>query len=333
MFKAHLPLLACPNCGGGLILAKADREEGEKIESGALTCARCAETFPVQNGMPRFVPASNYTASFGYQWNLHFKTQYDSHTKVPVSRGRLFAETAWPERMTDQKVLEVGSGSGRFTEPLASTGATIVSLDYSQAVEANARNNGNKENVLIVQASIYNMPIPQASFDKVLCIGVLQHTPDVAKSFSALVNALKPGGELVIDVYRWRLVNFLWPRYWLRVLTKRLPSATVYRLCQAYVNRIWPLTKWIHRLPYGRKLNRFILVPDFRDLYPLSEDLLREWAILDTFDNLSPIYDQPQTLKAVKRWFAQAGLTDVQVRLGFNGIEGRGRKPLTVGNG
>jgi len=42
---------------------------------------------------------------------------------------------------------------------------------------------------------------------------------------------------------------------------------------------------------------------------------------------LSPRYDLPQTLSTVRRWFAEAGLENVTVQYGYNGIEGRGRKP------
>jgi len=70
-----------------------------------------------------------------------------------------------------------------------------------------------------------------------------------------------------------------------------------------------------------------LLVADYRGVYDLPEDILREWAILDTFDLLSPAYGQPQTLKTVREWFKEAGLCDVEANYGYNGIEGRGVKP------
>jgi hypothetical protein len=44
-------------------------------------------------------------------------------------------------------------------------------------------------------------------------------------------------------------------------------------------------------------------------------------------DMLSPMYDLPQTLKTFTRWHHEAGLVDIDVHYGFNGIEGRGKKP------
>ena len=329
MHLHHLPLLICPTCQASLRVAQTQSQEGQRLLEGTLQCTSCPRQYPVRGAVPRFVPAENYSSSFGYQWILHARTQYDSFTQIPISRQRLFQETRWPEKLNGQTVLEVGSGSGRFTEVLATTEATIVSLDFSLAVEANAKSNAAKPNVLIVQGSVYELPFQKKSFDRVLCLGVLQHTPDPYRSFQALVEALRPGGDLAIDVYRWRWINWLWPRYWLRTLTKHLPSAFLYTACARYIEWVWPLTRWLHRLPQGRKLNRFILVPDFRDIYPLSEELLKQWAILDTFDNLSPTYDQPQRLSTVQRWFRDHRLEPSEVHYGINGIEGRGRAPLT----
>lgn len=62
-------------------------------------------------------------------------------------------------------------------------------------------------------------------------------------------------------------------------------------------------------------------------VFDLKEDILKEWAILDTFDMLSPTYDKPQTIETVKQWFNDADLSNIDVHYGYNGIEGRGKRP------
>jgi hypothetical protein len=90
---------------------------------------------------------------------------------------------------------------------------------------------------------------------------------------------------------------------------------------------MWPVARLLDRIPrIGNKLNWFLLIPDYSGRYPLSKEALKEWAILDLFDILSPTYDQPQTIEAVRTWFHHANLTDVEVDYGFNGIEARGTK-------
>jgi SAM-dependent methyltransferase len=270
----------------------------------------------------------NYSDNFGFQWNKHWRTQYDSYSGAPVSERRYFDETAWGRELAGQLVLEAGSGSGRFTEQAVKTGATVVSFDYSSAVEANSRNNLRFDNLLIVQASIYAMPFAPESFDKVFCIGVIQHTPDPSRSFRCLDSVVKPGGSLVVDAYPilplWKHI-FL-TKYWVLPLTNRIPSNLLYRICECWVKMLWGLTGLAHRLTGRRFLSWMLLVADYRGVYPLSDEMHREWSILDTFDMLSPRYDFPQTIASVRAWYENARYGAVEVFEGFNGITGRGVK-------
>ena len=50
---------------------------------------------------------------------------------------------------------------------------------------------GLRKNHNLVQASMYKLPFKKASFDKVFCLGVLQHTPDPKKSFFCLTEMAK----------------------------------------------------------------------------------------------------------------------------------------------
>jgi SAM-dependent methyltransferase len=282
------------------------------------------------NHIPRFVPGSNYSDSFGFEWLRHARTQYDSTTHTKISEDRFFHETLWDRDLGGELLLEAGSGSGRFTEIAASTGAMVISLDNSAAVEANHASNGHRPNVLILQADLFHLPLRESSFDKVLCIGVLQHTPDVGATFCTLTRYVKPGGRLCIDVYRKRrgFLYLLQTRYLIRPLVAGMPPRRLYALCRSYIDGMWWIASLIHRIPrIGSRINWILLIPDYRDILPLSEEQLKEWAILDAFDILSPVYDSPQYIETVREWFARAGFIDVEVKYGYNGIEGKGKRP------
>src|ERR1700720_1812532 len=193
----HLTLLACPACHEPLTCMQndADSAAGTIIE-GRLGCVGCRQEYPVIAGVPRFVPRENYASGFGLEWTKHARTQYDSYSGIPASEQRFFGQTGWPKDLTGEVILEVGSGSGRFTEQAARTGATVVSLDYSYAVDANYASNGARSNVLIVQADVFAMPFRPQSFDRLFCFGMLQHTPSPSRAFAALPAVLKPGGAL-----------------------------------------------------------------------------------------------------------------------------------------
>ena len=292
------------------------------ILEGLLVCDDCGGSFPIINSIPRFVSHEDYANTFGFQWNLHRKTQLDSHTGLSISRDRLFEVTGWPESMEGQTILEAGSGAGRFTEILLETGAEVFSFDYSSAVDVNFLNNGHLANLNCFQGDIYNIPLRQYSFDKVLCVGVIQHTPDPEKAFKSLSQCVCAGGELVIDVYNKNLFSLLHWKYLLRPLTKRMNKDRLYTHIKSVVSILLPISIFLRRVA-GKAGTRLLPITEYSYL-GLPYELNKQWAILDTFDMYSPTYDRPQTLKEVRQWFEEAGFREIEVRYGSNGIVGKG---------
>lgn len=330
MRKQHLPFLKCPECVSDFTL-EIDEAEGDKVKTGRLTCKKCDASYRIIDFIPRLISGGfNYADDFGFQWNKHFRTQYDAYSGIKVSEERFFNETGWPGSMPGQSILEAGSGSGRFTEHAVSTGAMIISFDFSHAVEANYRNNGHFENLLIVQASIFKMPFDQGAFDKVLCIGVIQHTPAPEEAFMSLAKMLKPGGHLVVDAYErargWK--RYFETKYLVRPITTRIPNERLYTMVAHWVSFLWPLLRLSYQITGRRSLSWFFLVADYRGVYPLSEEKLKEWSILDTFDMLAPEYDYPQTIASVTAWYKKAALEKIDVKRGYNDIQGSGFRPL-----
>ncbi|MHB8596501.1 MAG: methyltransferase domain-containing protein [Ktedonobacteraceae bacterium] len=326
--------LACPQCHGDLTIRSVEKRRGERLETAELACVDCVATYPVIHSIPRFVPDANYANNFGHEWTIHARTQYDSSSGVNASETRFFEETGWSRNLAGEVMLEAGSGSGRFTEQAAKTNAFVVSFDFSNAVEANYASNGERENVLIVQADMYHMPFRAGFFDKVFCIGVLQHTPNVEKAFLALPPMLKPGGELVVDVYKKTFGRaYLQTKYYVRFLTRNMEPTHFYQRTKRWIDFIWPLAVLMRKIPrIGPIMNWRLLVPDYsREGVP--EHKLKEWAYLDVFDMLSPRYDSPQTIKTVQRWFEKAGMAEVVVKYGYNGIEGHGKKAVEITSG
>lgn len=276
-------------------------------------------------GIPRFVQGDGYAESFGFQWNKFRRTQLDSFTGLPLSRERLFRVTHWPISMKDCLVLEAGSGAGRFTEVLLSTGAIVFSFDLSNAVEANASNNSHMPNLHLFQASIYDIPLRHDAFDRVLCLGVLQHTPDPERAFANLVRFVKPGGEIAVDIYARRLRSLLSWKYLLRPVTKRMAKGRLFRLVEHAVNSLLPTTVFLRSIA-GRWGARLMPIMDWSNV-GLPYELNREWALLDTFDMYSPEHDHPRTIREVRRWFEKSSLEDIVVEYGPNGVIGRGRRP------
>mgnify|MGYP001323728122 CR=1 FL=1 len=157
----------------------------DQIESATIVCLGCGQTYPIIRGLPRFVPAFNYAESFGFQCNIHARMQLDSHSGLPISHDRLWAAIGGKTDLRGHRVLEAGSGAGRFTEVLVASGADLVTFDYSSAVDANASNQGASDSVHLFQGDIFNIPLKEGTFDKVVCLGVIQHTPDPEVAFNS----------------------------------------------------------------------------------------------------------------------------------------------------
>ncbi len=290
-------------------------------------------SYPIINNIPRFVPIENYSSSFGFQWNEFDKTQVDEYSKNSISRDRFYRSTRWTnESLNGAKVLEVGSGSGRFTQILLEAGADLYSFDYSNAVEANARNNGVYENLTLCQASVYDIPFSKEYFDKVFCLGVIQHTPDVEKSFAMMLQSLKPGGEIAIDVYADTLKTKFYTKYWFRPITKRINKKRLLSIIRWYVPKWIPISTELLNIPVvGKFFAQIIPICNYSKQFPnLSKEQLKEWAILDTFDMLSPEFDNPQKHSTLKSWIKKYDLDLVYLGRGDNGFVLIARKKTCV---
>lgn len=322
MKQALVAVLRCPECGSTLSLVTEDDPAAAEIENGSLRCIGCASTYPIVRGIPRFV-GSNYAGSFGYQWTKFSKTQLDENLGVPLSAQRFQEETGWSGSLAGQRILEAGSGMGRFTRCAAATGAEVFSFDYSGAIDANVRNNGHLPNVHFLQADIRKPPFAPGTFDKVFCFGMLQHTPDPEQSFKSLIRYVKPGGALVADVYRRSWKTLFWGQYYLRVITRRIAPDRLFPIVERYFSVVHAATGLL--LPLSSHFSKIVSLllgtADYRGMYPMRADVMREWCLLDTFDKLSPAFDNPQTLGGVRRWFDTLEVSAFDVKPGYNGIE------------
>jgi SAM-dependent methyltransferase len=248
-------------------------------------------------------------------------------------RDRFTSETKWGSDLAGQIVLEAGCDPGALTPFALETGATVVSFDLSNSVEQARQSIGENERSLIVQASIFEMPFKSATFDKVFCFGVLQHTPDTAAGMKSLAEALRAGGSLAADSYITPDAEFggghrlLRAKYRFRKIVPNLPPRILHRVVSLYVYTLFPLYKLLRNKPKGMEFMRSLMIDEYRQrMTGMDEKFHREFAVLDIFDFLSPKYDNPQTVDSFRQLFVDVGLAEIDVHPGWNGIEGRGVK-------
>jgi SAM-dependent methyltransferase len=302
-------------------------------ESDHLACAR-GHRWRIVSGIPRTVPGGgNYADAFGLQWNTYRRTQLDSYTGLPLSRDRArrcAGEACWSllsrSRRTD--VLEVGCGAGRFTEVLLATGAHVTSVDLSSAVEANQENFPQNDRHRILQANVLELPFREQQYDVVFCLGVIQHTPDPGQTIEKLYAQVKPGGWLVIDHYTRNLSWYTKTAPLFRMAMKRMPPEQAMRWSRGLVTVFFPLHRAARHSRVGHALvSRISPVLSYYHTLPLSDDLQRQWALLDTHDSLTDWYKHFRSRDQIRSTLERLGATETWCEYGGNGVEARGRRP------
>jgi SAM-dependent methyltransferase len=324
----------CPACQAALVVTSSPSVLSDWLEDGALACQGCHAEYPVIGGIPRFVALTNYADSFGVEWHARARTQLDP-TWQELYRERFYATTEFAGRLAGQTILEVGCGSGAFTGIALATGARLFSFDLSNAVEVCRENHEEAYRtgrVVLSQADIYTLPFARGVFDKIFCLGVLQHTPDPKAAFLNLARYLRPGGELVVDCYvqqkfpHIRLFHFT--KHLVRGVTKHLPPRLLFKCCHAFIATAYDLKAKINTIPVvGRYLHELIPIGKLQR-FDWTPEYMKELKSLSVFDMLSPKYDQPQSVESVRRWIDEAGLECLKCTIGFNGVNAKARRAL-----
>ena len=84
--------------------------------------------------------------------------------------------------------ISINSEASIFKEIAANNNINLTSIDYSNAVKANFDNFRDNKRHTIIQCDINKNPFKNDQFDIVVCLGVVQHTPNPEKKYQLLVN-------------------------------------------------------------------------------------------------------------------------------------------------
>lgn len=203
MKEKLLDLLACPACGGDLLLVHTGKREEREIIEGLLSCQKCEREYKIERGVPRFADLSKIeqdkaetAENFGWQWT-HFTQADEKYNEQFLG----WIQPVKPDFFQGKIVLEGGCGKGRHTSLAASWGAAeVVGVDLSAAVESAFQATRHLPNAHVVQADIFKLPFKRA-FDYAFSVGVLHHTPDPKKAFVSLAGKVKRGGHVSAWIY------------------------------------------------------------------------------------------------------------------------------------
>jgi len=253
------------------------------------------------------MPAIDQTRTkkaYGLQWN-RFRI-----IRAEEDRATFFNRTGLsPQQLDGKLVLDAGCGMGRYLRIAALTPSRgIVGMDLSRAVEAARELTAGLPRVSLVRGDLLRLPFPAESFDIIYSLGVLDHTPDPRGAFLGLARLLKPGGRIVVWVYKRErpIVEMVMNVH--RAFSTRLPlglleflsgvSAPVGGLKRRLLaSRLWLVQRMgvaLHLSTIGVSMH-----PD------------PEVRACDTLDWYAPRYLSRHTFDEVAGWFREAGLADL----------------------
>lgn len=184
--------------------------------------------------------------SFGEEWS-----KFNQFNKNEIEQiGKDYFDIA--DMITSKMVvLDIGCGSGRWTNYLSPRVKFIEAIDPSHSVYFAAKCLSGLKNTRVTHASVNHIPFQDNSFDFVFSLGVLHHLPDTFQAIQHCYTKTKSGGWFLLYLY-YNLENrgiifrslFNVSTQFRKVISS-FPSSLKHLLCELIAGIIyWPLAKF-----------------------------------------------------------------------------------------
>ena len=194
-------VMPCPLCGGlRSSLVQMEPASNDPTRSAAYTerqirVVRCAEcTFMyVERDFPESYVNGYYEERAGGGYGMSHENFFWWHEATKHSNRHILSLLG---RADSRKMLEVGCGMGTFLADARDAGWAMSGLEINAEFPAFCRKELGIEDVKVGLVS--DPPFPDASFDAVAMLDVLEHMYDPVQSVTQCARLLKPGGVLVV---------------------------------------------------------------------------------------------------------------------------------------
>lgn len=150
-------------------------------------------------------------------------------TEVKEAWVGAFSKWATPRRPLT--VLDLGSGTGRFTPALAETfGGPVYGVEPSERMRQVAEQTGRRPGVQYLAGSAEAIPLPDGACDLVLMFLSFHHVRDRRTAVAEIRRVVRPGARLLLrSTFSDRMPDLLWHRFFpgaRRVEQQMFPSLT-----------------------------------------------------------------------------------------------------------
>ncbi len=109
----------------------------------------------------------------------------------------------------NERVLDVGCGSGRTYDLFKEKKVRYAGIDVSEALIKKATERAQDPNAEFTVGTILDLPVADGTFDAAVAVAVLHHIPSEAyrlKAMQELARSVKPGGYVLMTTWNlWQL--------------------------------------------------------------------------------------------------------------------------------
>lgn len=129
--------------------------------------------------------------------------KYTAWFKTPI--GKLVKDTEMDvtlrllQPQAGDQILDVGCGSGIFTEAFIDAGAELTGIDISVPMILDAHHRLAGKPFQSAAANMYKLPFADGAFDKTVSITALEFVPDAQLAINEMFRVTKPGGFVVVS--------------------------------------------------------------------------------------------------------------------------------------
>jgi SAM-dependent methyltransferase len=253
-------------------------------------------------------------AGFGREWSKFRQT--DSELAPAIQQAMFaafFGLFPWEALPANAVGIDVGCGSGRWDRAIATRVGHLHLLDASADALAVARANlRDVDNVSFHHAAVDAIPVPDASLDFAVSVGVLHHVPDTAGAIRDVAGKLKPGAPFLCYLYYafdnrpawfrglWRVSDAL------RKFASRLPYPMRIAISETIAALVyWPLARIARALDARGRLPA---------AWPLSFYRDKSYYVMrtDAFDRFCTRLEQRFTRAEIETMLRRAGMSQFQ---------------------
>jgi ubiquinone/menaquinone biosynthesis C-methylase UbiE len=120
-----------------------------------------------------------------------YMSDYDVERRLDLIFSALLRGT----RLDGQRVLEVGSGTGRISHVIVKRGGELTALDIGPRLVASVAGELRCDGIV---GDALRLPFRDESFDCVLSSECVEHTPDPSQAIREMCRVCRPGGVVCL---------------------------------------------------------------------------------------------------------------------------------------